>query len=117
MDTNHWFNPKSPLAQARKAATEKKGLFYTYEVYLTYNAVAFLADAIERAGSTDKDKVIAALNASTWDKHGMPYGPTKIVGGQNQGAQPVNTQVQESQIEVIRPAEFANAKVKFPLNT
>ncbi len=115
MDTNHWFNPLSPLAQARKAATEAKGLFYTYEVYLTYNAVALLADAIERAGSTDKDKVIAALNSSTWDKHGMPYGPTQFVNGQNTGAQAVNTQVLGGKIEVIRPAEFASAKVKFPL--
>ena len=115
MDTNHWFNPLSPLAQARKKATEAKGLFYTYEVYLAYNAVGLLADAIERAGSTDHDKVIAALNSSTWDKHGMPYGPTKFAGGQNTGAQPVNTQVQGGNIEVINPAEFASAKVKFPL--
>ncbi|MFC2969517.1 ABC transporter substrate-binding protein [Acidimangrovimonas pyrenivorans] len=115
MDTNHWFNPKSELALARKKAAEAKGLFYTYEVYLTYNAVALLADAIERAGSTDHDKVIAALNASTWDKHGMPYGPTKIVDGQNTGAQPVNTQVQGGQIDVIRPAAFAQAEPKFPM--
>lgn len=114
MDTNHWFNPLSDLAKQRKAAVEAKGLFYTYEVYLTYNAVALLADAIERAGSTDKDKVIAALNASTWDKHGMPYGPTKMVKGQNTGAQPVNTQVLKGQIEVILPAEFASAKAVFP---
>jgi branched-chain amino acid transport system substrate-binding protein len=71
MDTNHWFNPLSPLAQARKKATGAKGLFHTYEVYLIYNAVALLADAIERAGSTEHDKAIAALNSSTWDKHGM----------------------------------------------
>lgn len=115
MDCNHWFNPKSDLALARKTAAEAKGLYYTYEVYLAYNAVALLADAIERAGSTEKDKVIAALNTSTWDKHGMPYGPTKMVGGQNQGAQPVNTQVQQGGIDVIRPAEFASAKPIFPL--
>ncbi|MCM2292428.1 ABC transporter substrate-binding protein [Allorhizobium sp. BGMRC 0089] len=115
MDCNHWYNPKSDLALARKAAVEAKGLFYTYEVYLTYNAVALLADAIERAGSTDKEKVIAALNSSTWDKHGMPYGLTRFVNGQNEGAQPVNTQVQNGKIDVIRPAEFASAKPIFPL--
>ena len=114
MDCNHWFNPLSDLAKARKAAAEKKGLFYTYEVYLTYNAVALLADAIERAGSTDKAAVIAALQSSTWDKHGMPYGPTKFVKGQNEGAQAVNTQVLKGQIEVIRPKEFASATAVFP---
>jgi branched-chain amino acid transport system substrate-binding protein len=115
MDCNHWFNPKSEIALKRKAEAEAKGLIYTYEVFLTYNAVAFLADAIERAGSTDKDKVIAALADSTWDKHGMPYGPTKIVGGQNEGGQPVNTQVLDGDIQVIFPEEFASAAPVFPM--
>jgi len=115
MDCNHWFNPKSDIALQRKKEAEAKGLFYTYEVFLTYNAVAYLADAIERAGSTDKDAVIAALADSTWDKHGMPYGPTKIVDGQNTGAQPVDTQVLKGDIEVIFPEEFASASPVFPM--
>jgi branched-chain amino acid transport system substrate-binding protein len=45
----------------------------------------------------------------------MPYGPTKFVNGQNQGAAPVNTQVQGSDIQVILPAEFASAKPVFPM--
>ncbi|MEX0408303.1 ABC transporter substrate-binding protein [Aquibium sp. LZ166] len=115
MDCNHWYDPTSDLALARRKAAEAKGLIYTYEVFLAYNAVAFLADAIERAGSADKDAVNAALAASTWDQHGMPYGPTKMVNGQNEGAQPVNTQVQKGIIEVIYPEEFASAKVIFPM--
>ena len=116
MDCNHWFNPKSELAMQRKKAAEAKGLFYTYEVFLTYNAVAYLADAIERAGSTEKEAVIAALRSSTWDKHGMPYGPTKIdENGQNTGAQPVNTQVLNNVVEVIYPKEFASAEPVFPM--
>lgn len=114
MDCNHWFNPKSDLALARKKAAEDKGLVYTYEIFLAYNAVAVLADAIERAGSTEKDAVIAALNASTWDQHGMPYGPTQFENGQNTGAQTVNTQVLDGVIEVIFPEEFASAKPIFP---
>lgn len=114
MDCNHWFDPLSDAAMARKKAAEDKGLFYTYEVFLAYNAVALLADAIERAGSTDSDAVNAALAASTWEGHGMPYGPTKMVGGQNQGAQPVNTQVQDGDIQVVLPEKFASAKAIFP---
>lgn len=114
LDCNHWFNPKSDIAMARKKAAEDKGLIYTYEVFLAYNAVALLADAIERAGSTEKDAVIEALASSTWDQHGMPYGPTKFEGGQNTGAQTVNTQVQNGVIEVISPEEFASAKPIFP---
>lgn len=115
MDCNHWFDPTSALALERKKAAEAKGLFYTYEVFLAYNAVSFLADAIERAGSVDKDAVIAAMAASTWDKHGMPYGPTKMMDGQNEGAQPVNTQVLKGNIEVIFPKQFASAEPVFPM--
>ena len=115
MDCNHWYDPKSDLALARRKAAEAKGLIYTYEVFLAYNAVAFLADAIERAGSADKEAVNAALAASTWDQHGMPYGPTKMANGQNEGAQPVNTQVQKGVIEVIYPEQFASAKAIFPM--
>ena len=74
-----------------------------------------LADAIERAASTDRAKIIAALASSTWDGHFMPYGPTKFVNGQNTGARAVNLQVQENDIKVIEPAEFANAKPIFPI--
>jgi branched-chain amino acid transport system substrate-binding protein len=44
----------------------------------------------------------------------MPYGPTKFVNGQNEGAAPVNTQVLDNDIKVILPATFANAKAVFP---
>ncbi|MDN2567198.1 ABC transporter substrate-binding protein [Aquibium sp. A9E412] len=115
MDCNHWFDPNSEVALQRKKAAEDKGLYYTYEVFLAYNAVAFLADAIERAGSLDKAAVNAALAESTWDDHGMPYGPTKIENGQNQGAQPVNTQVLDGVIEVIYPDQFASAEAVFPM--
>jgi branched-chain amino acid transport system substrate-binding protein len=117
MDCNHWFNPKSDLALERKRAAEAKGLIYTYEVFLAYNAVAFLADALERAGSVEKEAVIDALGKSTWDKHGMPYGPTKFVNGQNAGAAPANTQVLGGEIEVIYPNEFASADAAFPMKS
>ena len=45
----------------------------------------------------------------------MPYGATKFVNGQNEGAQPANTQILKGNVEVIHPAEFASAKVVFPI--
>jgi branched-chain amino acid transport system substrate-binding protein len=45
----------------------------------------------------------------------MPYGPTKFIDGQNQGAAPVNTQVLANDIQVILPAQFASAKPVFPI--
>ena len=115
MDCNHWYNPASEEALALRRKTEEKGLFFTYEVFLAYTAVMFVADAIERAGSADRAAVIESLAASTWSDHMMPYGPTKIVNGQNMGAQPVNTQVLGNDIEVIFPKEFASADAVFPM--
>lgn len=115
MDCNHWFNPKSPVALERKQAAEAKGLIYTYEVFLAYNAVVAFADAVERAGSTDKDAINDALANSTLDMSFMPYGPTRMIEGQNVGAAPVNTQVLNGEIEVIFPQQFASATPVFPM--
>ena len=114
MDCNHWFDPKNPKAIGLKKKVEDKGQFYTYEVYMNYSAVLLLADAIERAASADRAKIIAALASSTFAGHVMPYGPTEFVDGQNQGAAPVNTQVLNKDIQVIFPAAFASAKPVFP---
>ncbi len=115
MDCNHWFDPKNPKALELKKKIEAKGEFYTYEVYMNYSCVLLLADAIERAASADRAKIIAALESSTFSGHVMPYGPTKFVNGQNQGAAPVNTQVLGNDIQVIMPANFASAKAVFPM--
>jgi branched-chain amino acid transport system substrate-binding protein len=115
MDCNHWFNPLSDKAQALKKKVEAKGEFFTYEVYLNYACVGLVADALERAGAADRAKIIASLASSTWSDHIMPYGPTKFVNGQNQGAAPCNTQVQDNDIKVILPQKFANGKAIFPV--
>jgi len=115
MDCNHWYNPKIPAALELKQRTAAKDLFYTYEVFLNYTAVMLLADALERAASTDRAKITQALASSTWSGHFMPYGPTKFENGQNAGARAVNLQVQDNDIKVILPAEFANAKPVFPM--
>jgi branched-chain amino acid transport system substrate-binding protein len=115
MDCNHWYNPKRQAALDVKKKTEAKGLFYTYEVFLNYEAVMLLADALERAASADRAKIIEALASSTWAGHFMPYGPTKFVNGQNEGAQPVNLQVLDNDIKVVLPPDFANAKAVFPM--
>src|ERR1700740_564686 len=115
MDCNHWFDPKNPKALDLKKRVEDKGQFYTYEVYMNYSCILLLADAIERAASTDRSKIAEALASSTFSGHVMPYGPTKFVDGQNQGAAPVNTQVLGKDIQVILPVQFASAKPVFPI--
>jgi branched-chain amino acid transport system substrate-binding protein len=115
MDCNHWFDPKNQKALELKKKVDAKGEFYTYEVYMNYSCILLLADAIERAASADRAKIISALASSTFSGHVMPYGPTKFVNGQNQGAAPVNTQVIGNDIQVILPANFASAKAVFPM--
>ena len=114
IDCNHWYNPKDKRALALKKKIEAMGEFFTYEVFLNYQAVYLLADAIERAKSRDRGAIVDALANSTWDKHFMPYGPTKFVGGQNQGAQPLMTQVLKNDIKVILPNTYAEAEPVFP---
>ncbi|MBY6263703.1 ABC transporter substrate-binding protein [Azospirillum sp. 412522] len=114
IDCNHWHDPKNPKALALRKAVEGQGKSFAYNVSLNYSNVLLLADAIERAGSTDRKKIIEALNASTFAGHIMPYGPTKFVNGQNEGATPINTQIQGEDIKVVYPDAFAEAKANFP---
>ena len=115
MDCNHWFDPHNPKALAMKKKVDAMGQFFSLEVILNISCVLLIADALERAASTDRAKIIAALASSTFSGHIMPYGPTKFVNGQNQGARPVDLQVLENDIKVILPPEVANAKAVFPM--
>jgi branched-chain amino acid transport system substrate-binding protein len=115
MDCNHWFNPRSDKAQALKKRVEADGkTLFTFEVYLAYTNVAFLADTLEKAGTADKEKLTAALASSTFNAELMPYGPTKFVNGQNQGARAAIMQSLKGDIQVVAPEEFASAKAIFP---
>lgn len=115
MDCNHYYDPNKPLSKAFAAKVAANKWDLTYEVMLNYSVTRVLADAIERAASTDKDKLIAAIASSTYSDTIMPYGPTKFVKGQNTGAAPVNTQIQKGVVEVIFPKAFASAKAVYPI--
>ena len=115
IDCNHWYNPKGAgVAALRRKVAAMKDQFFTYEVFLNYQCVYLLADAIERAKSRDREAIIAALAGSTWDKHFMPYGPTRFVDGQNQGARPLMMQVLNGDIKVVLPPPFAESAPVFP---
>ena len=115
MDCNHWHDPKNPEALALKKQVDDAGKFWAYNIPINYSCVKLVADAVNRAGAADRKKVIEALAGSDFQGHIMPYGPTRFVNGQNQGARPVNTQVQDGDIRVIFPADVADAKPVFPI--
>jgi branched-chain amino acid transport system substrate-binding protein len=115
MDCNHWHDPRNEKAAALKKQVEAAGRLWAYNVPLNYSSVMLLADAIERAKSADRGRIVEALAATQgFTGHIMPYGETRFVNGQNQGAAPVNTQVQGADIKVIFPDAFADAKPVFP---
>lgn len=114
LDCNHWFDPSNPNAIALKDKTEAAGKHYNYEVFLAYTAMKFTADAIERAGSTVRAKIIEAMAASDWSGHFMPYGATRMENGQNTGARPLVTQVQGKDIVVVSPTDYATDSAIFP---
>ncbi len=115
IDCNHWFNPKDKRSLELKKRVEAKGLFFSYEIFMAYTATRLLGDAIERAKSSDRAAIIDALASSTFSDHIMPYGATKFVNGQNQGAQPLMTQVSKGDIKVIVPREYREIDPVFPL--
>ncbi|MDA9884271.1 ABC transporter substrate-binding protein [Burkholderiaceae bacterium] len=115
IDCNHWFNPKDPRAQALRKRVEAQGKFFNYEVFLTYTAMMYLADAIENAKSRDRGAITQALASSTYSDHIMPYGQTKVVDGQNMGARPLMTQVLDGDIKVIFPTDYREATPLFPM--
>ena len=114
MDFNHWYNPRDQRALAFRKRVEDAGNQFGWETLFGYFAVRLVADAMERAGSAEKGKLTEALGASTYSDHFMPYGPTKFVNGQNQGARASLQQVQKGDVTVIWPEEFAGAPAIFP---
>ena len=116
MDVNHWADPRKPKTAELRRQVEATNRFWLYNTPLNYSAVMLVADALERAGRADRVAVIEALARTdgTFNRHIMPYGPTRFENGQNQAAQAVNTQVQDGDIKVIFPTDFADARPVYP---
>ena len=115
MDCNHWYDPTKAESKALAAKVAAAGLDLTYDVMVSYATVQVIADALERGASADRQKMIEALAASTFDKSIMPYGPTKFVNGDNINSQPVNTQIRGDKIELVFPKQYASAEAVFPI--
>jgi branched-chain amino acid transport system substrate-binding protein len=100
---------------------KKYGVSPAYCGYTTYDEVHIFADAIKRAGSTDPDKIVAAMETTNYvgtigtfkfygkDEqytHAIEYGPGLITG--------VFIQWQQGKQVTIWPTDKANAKIVFP---
>ena len=118
IDCNHWFNPKDKrAAELRKRGRGEEPVLQLRDLHHLHRDAA--AGRRPRAGreSTDRAAIIDALEKSTFSDHFMPYGPTKFVNGQNNGAQPLMTQVVKNDIKVIMPRDYREVDPIFPMRS
>lgn len=79
-------------------------------------AMLVLAQAIEKTGSLDADKVAATLYANTWDSPLSLGGKVAFTkGGQNIKAHSIVTQLQGGQYKRIYPEDMADTQIVFPM--
>ena len=111
--------PKSiPFAEGFK---KKFGNYPSYAGYTSYDEVYYIADAVKRAGSTDADKLVAALEKTDWEgtigriqfygkedpfTHSIKYGKGLITG--------LMLQWQDGKQVSVWPKEVAKGQLKFP---
>ena len=116
MDGNYQANPRSPLAKKMYAHYKKlHDAKMPPSAIFAYEAIQVIADAVERAKSTDREAVREALTKTNLKDHVLPQGPIVFgSNGQNENAQAAITQVLKGNIEVVWPAEYAQSKFVFP---
>lgn len=121
MDNVPWIAPKSPTYQeANKLFLEKFKVYMDTNTGYGYTGMLVALDAVERAGSTDADKIIAALAKTDFKNHPMVGGPIRFAeNGDNTGATTAIVQVLPDadplkRVKVVLPKEFAQADYTFP---
>src|SRR5437764_1348954 len=95
-DGNYWHNPQSARAKAVFAAYEKRfnGTLTSHGVQ-AYTVMYVIKDALERAGSADRDKLRDALAKTNLADHILPQDAIKFDDtGENVNASPALLQVQ-----------------------
>nr|WP_246791558.1 ABC transporter substrate-binding protein [Bradyrhizobium commune] len=111
--------PKSvPFAENFK---KKFGNYPSYAGYTAYDEVYYVADAVKRAGSTDADRLVDALEKTDWEgtigrvqfygkddpfTHSIKYGKGLITG--------LMLQWQDGKQSAVWPKDVAKVDIKFP---
>lgn len=117
MDVNYAMNPNSDLTAEVKAKYEEKynkGL--GPNAAISYTAAKVLLDAIERAGSTDRDAIREAIAETKLTDHILAQ--EEIIfdeTGQNVNAQPVVNQIIDGQSYVVMPEPYKEKDAVYPL--
>lgn len=117
VDANYHYNASSKnLQDVRNRYKQQFGEDMRTEAVFTYQDVLLLADALERAGSTDHQKLRDALVQTNLQTDLIPMlGPIKFDDrGENQSAAPIINQVQQGQVYQVYPDNVAEKKPVFP---
>lgn len=118
MDVNYTINPKSELATSVQTKYKEKfdrelGPNAAY----SYMATVVLLDAIERAGSTDRDKIQEELRKTKLEDHILAAGTIEFdETGQNINARAVLNQIMDGASYVVGPEEYKVKDPVFPHN-
>jgi len=121
MDNVPWVYPKSPVYQEANALFQKKyGTYLDTNSGFAYTGILVMANALERAGSTEPEKILAALRTTDFKDHPMVGDAIKFApNGDNINAATAMVQVLpdpdlNKRVKVVLPKKFAEADYVFP---
>lgn len=117
MDVNYATNPNSELtAEVKEKYQEKYNKGLGPNAALSYTAAVVLLDAVERAGSTDRDKVREEITNTNLEDHILAQeAVTFDENGQNENARPVVNQIIDGESMVVMPDEYKAEDPVYPL--
>jgi branched-chain amino acid transport system substrate-binding protein len=116
-NSNYHFNSSDPKVVAVLEKFEDTfGEQMDTESVLAYQAVYVIADALERAGSSDPADVREALSQTNLAEHFLAYpGPIQFdAAGENVNAQPTLMQVQDGFVLQVAPTDIQETEPIFP---
>jgi branched-chain amino acid transport system substrate-binding protein len=118
MDNVPWYDPTSLTYKriGKKYSGLYPGKYIDTNNGYAYLATMVLADAIERAGSTETDAIVAALRKTNYKESPMVGGPVIFdENGDNINASSAMVQVLEGKVKVVLPKEASEADYVFPV--
>lgn len=121
LDTAPWTNPESPVyKRASKNLLAKYDLTMDLASGCAYTGMLVIGDALQRAGSTEPEAIVAALHKTNFKDHPMVGGPVVFnKNGDNINATCALLQVlpdpdPAKRVKIVLPKEYAQAKYVFP---
>ena len=113
-DVNYRYNPNNNKAKELLSKyKEKYGDEMSVHAIYGYESIKVIADALERAGSTESQKVRDALAATEYTDTILPQngGIQFDNKGENVNAAGVMVQIQNGEQKVVFPKEFAESEI------